>query len=74
MIDSRMDLLTLFTSSIDQYHEGFEGSTIANYVEFKEFIKDNGKIVGVIAFDRIANKEIKIRSKVVVNTIGVVGD
>lgn len=53
-MDSRMNLNTLFTSSIDNYIPGMKGTTIANYVEFRDFIKSkDGKITGAILFDKL---------------------
>ena len=47
MIDSRMNLNTLLTSSIEGYIPGMKGSNLANYTEFLDFLKDDqGKIVG----------------------------
>jgi hypothetical protein len=34
MHDSRMNLNTLFTASVDEYIPGMKGATLANYVEF----------------------------------------
>lgn len=47
-IDTRQGLNCLLTSTIHNYDKGFQGANIANYVTFKEFLKDeNGKICGV---------------------------
>ena len=40
MIDSRMNLNSLFTATIDEYVPGMQGISLANYVQFNEFIKD----------------------------------
>lgn len=49
-----------------------KGATLANYCEFKEFIKDkDGKIIGARLKDRITNKEFKVLSKVIVNCTGI---
>ena len=57
MLDSRMNLHALLTSSIDSYISGMKGVTLANYVEFKDFIKNKeGKIEGAVLFDKIQNK------------------
>jgi hypothetical protein len=40
MNDSRQCLLSLFTSSLDGFIPGMQGSTLANYCELKEFKKD----------------------------------
>jgi hypothetical protein len=34
MIDSRMNLNCLFTSTVEKFMPGMKGATIANYVEF----------------------------------------
>ena len=54
MHDSRMNLNTLFTAAIDDYHKGMVGATLANYVEFTQFTKDaEGKITGGILVDKL---------------------
>lgn len=54
MNDSRMNLSALFTSSIDSFIPGMKGAILANYVEFKDFIKSKeGKIVGAVLHDKI---------------------
>ena len=54
MHDSRMNLNSLLTSTLDDYIPGMKGATIANYVEFKSFMKDEaGKIVGAICVDKL---------------------
>ena len=75
MHDSRQALATLFTASVDKYIAGMQGATLANYTEFKDFIKnDQGKITGLVVQDSIAKKEIKINSKVVINCTGANAD
>jgi glycerol-3-phosphate dehydrogenase len=77
MHDSRMNLNSLLTSTIDEYHPGMKGSTIANYVEFKSFIKDaTGKITGAVCIDKLdpSQKEFTVKAKVVVNCAGVHAD
>ena len=46
MVDSRMNLNSLFTATKDQYVPGMKGISLANYTQFKEFIFDDGKITG----------------------------
>lgn len=54
MHDSRMNLNTLFTAAVDGYHPGMKGATLANYVEFLEFTKDEaGRITGGICRDKL---------------------
>jgi glycerol-3-phosphate dehydrogenase len=77
MHDSRMNLNSLLTSTIDDYIPGMKGSTIANYVEFKRFLKNEaGQIVGAICIDKLDPnaKEFNVKAKVVVNCAGVHAD
>lgn len=77
MHDSRMNLNSLLTSTIDDYIPGMKGSTVANYVEFKRFLKDdNGKIIGGVCVDKLDpnGKEFNVKAKVVVNCAGVHAD
>lgn len=77
MHDSRMNLNALFTAAVDGYSPGHTGATLANYVEFKSFIKDEaGKIVGGMCVDKFdpEGKEFPVKAKVVVNCAGVHAD
>ena len=75
MSDSRMNLQALFTSSIDDYIPGMKGATLANYVEMKDFIKDDsGKITGAMCVDKENNASFQVNAKVVVNCAGVHAD
>jgi glycerol-3-phosphate dehydrogenase len=75
MNDSRMNINTLLTSSIDKFIPGMKGTTLGNYVEFNDFIKnEDGKITGAKVKDSISNKEFNIKSKVVVNCTGIFSD
>ena len=75
MFDSRQNLLSLLTTTIDNYNDLSKGTTIANYVEFQEFLYDkDNKIIGVKALDNINNKKIEIKSKLVINCAGVMAD
>ena len=70
-LDSRMSLNCLLTSSIDKFIPGMKGTTLANYVVFKDFVKDeNGKISGAKLYDNINKKEFTVKTKVVVNCAG----
>jgi len=54
MHDSRMNLNTLFTAAVDEYIPGMKGATLANYVEFLDFTKDeNGKINGATCINKL---------------------
>ena len=77
MHDSRMNLNALFTAAVDGYIPGQTGATLANYIEFKSFIKDDsGKIVGGMCVDKFdpEGKEFPVKAKVVVNCAGVHAD
>ena len=70
-----MNINSLLTASVDKFIPGMKGATLANYVEFKDFVKDaDGQIIGSKLYDRIANKEYIVKSKVVVNCGGIFGD
>lgn len=75
MMDGRMAINSLLTSTVDQFVPGMKGATLANYVEFRDYLKDSeGKIVGAKLFDRISKKEFAVKSKVVVNCTGIHAD
>ena len=75
MMDSRMGLNCLLTASIDKFAPGMRGATLANYVEFKDFLKGaDGKICGAVLFDCLTQKEFKVKSKIVVNCAGIQAD
>lgn len=75
MMDTRMNMNVLLTSTVDKYVGGQKGSNIANYVEFVDFVKNaEGKIEGAIVNDRLQNKQFKIKSKAVVNCAGIHAD
>lgn len=77
MHDSRMNLNSLFTASVDEFIPGMKGATLANYVEFTDFLKDeNGKIIGAMCVDKMEpkSKPFPVHAKVVVNCAGVYAD
>ena len=74
MIDGRMALNSLFTASVDGFCKGLRGAGLVNYMEFKDFEKKDGKIVGAKVFDRIKGKEFTVHAKCVVNCAGVHAD
>ena len=75
MIDGRMAINSLLTASIDGYIPGMKGATLANYVEFQDYVKDEaGKIIGAKLYDRLGKKEFTVKSKVVVNCAGIHSD
>ena len=75
MMDGRMCLNTLFTSSISKYTSQMNGASIANYTEFVSFIKDkDGKIKGARVKDKIKGEEFDVHAKCVVNCTGIHAD
>ena len=75
MNDSRMNINTILTASVYKYMPGMKGATLANYIEFRDFVKDDaGKIIGEKLWVTNENKEIIVNSKVVVNCTGIHAD
>jgi glycerol-3-phosphate dehydrogenase len=76
MMDTRMNLHALLTSSIDGFIPGMKGATLANYVDFQSFTKDpqTGKITGAVLYDKLKQKQYNVKAKVVVNCAGVHAD
>ena len=74
MIDGRMALNGLLTSSIDGFTPGMKGSILANYTEFVDFIKVDSKIVGAKVKDNLSGKTMDVYAKCVVNCAGVHAD
>ena len=74
MIDGRMALNGLLTSSISGFIPGMKGSILANYTEFVDFIKADSKIVGAKLKDNISGEFIDVYAKCVVNCAGVHSD
>lgn len=50
------------------------GATVLNYVEVKQLIKENGKLVGVLAHDRETGDEFVVRATATVNATGPMAD
>ena len=50
------------------------GATVLNYMEVKQLIKDNGKVVGVRAVDRESGEEMVVRAAATVNATGPFAD
>lgn len=50
------------------------GAALANHVGAVEFIKESGRVAGVVARDNLSGDEIRIRAKVVVSAAGVFTD
>lgn len=73
--DSRMNMAIALNSTITDYVEGMEPAAIANHCEVVKVLKDeNGKAVGVKAYDKIMNEKFDIFGKVVVNCTGPASD
>lgn len=51
-----------------------KGATILNYTEVKQLLKEDGKVVGVIAEDRETGKQYTVRATAVVNATGPFSD
>ncbi len=47
-----------------------KGAVVANYVEVREFIKDNGRVAGVIVYDKMLKKAFPVNARKVVSTVG----
>ncbi|ODQ81109.1 hypothetical protein BABINDRAFT_165822 [Babjeviella inositovora NRRL Y-12698] len=65
--DSRMNSSLAITATE-------KGATVLNYVEVKQLLKENGKVVGAVAVDRETGKEYKIKATAVVNATGPFAD
>jgi glycerol-3-phosphate dehydrogenase len=50
------------------------GATCANYVRVREFIKESGRVAGVVADDVESGREIRLRAKAVINATGPFSD
>ena len=50
------------------------GAAVLNYVRVAEFIKEGGKVRGVVATDQFTGKEYRTKAKVVINATGVFSD
>ncbi|KAF9763763.1 putative glycerol-3-phosphate dehydrogenase [Nosema granulosis] len=50
------------------------GASIINHCELRQFVKQNNKITGAVVFDKLAQKEYTVKSKVVINTTGQFAD
>ena len=75
MNDTRMNMDTILTSTVDKYQKGFTGANVINYMSFENFIKDEeGKIVGADLYDKISDKHYKVKASCVVNCTGVFAD
>ncbi len=65
--DSRL-AINLAQTAVEQ------GATVINYCGVKNFVKKDGKIIGVTATDEIAGNSFDIYAKVVINATGVFAD
>lgn len=75
MNDTRMNMDTILTSTLDNYKPNFVGANILNYTKFIDFIKDStGHITGAKLLDKTTNEEFEIKAKTVINCAGVFAD
>lgn len=51
-----------------------KGATAINYVEVKQLIKENGKLVGALALDRETGEELVVKATATVNATGPFAD
>jgi glycerol-3-phosphate dehydrogenase len=65
--DSRL-AINLAQTAVEQ------GATVLNYCGVKNFIKKDGKIIGITATDAINGSSINVHAKVVINATGVFAD
>lgn len=65
--DARMNA-TLAVTAVNN------GATVLNYMDVKQLLKENGKVVGVRAVDKETGEEYKIRSTSTVNATGPFAD
>lgn len=73
--DTRMNMDTILTSTLENYQKGFRNSNALNYVRFENFIKDEtGKIIGAEVYDKVNDKHYKIKANCVINCTGVFAD
>lgn len=63
MDDARLCLENVL--SADEY-----GANVANYVKVVEFIKENGRAVGVMAKDALDGREFEVRARKIISTAG----
>lgn len=47
------------------------GTVIANYAEVTSFVQEDGQITGAHVYDRIANQEIEVHARHIVNATGI---
>jgi glycerol-3-phosphate dehydrogenase len=70
--DCRTDDARLTLATMQAAHQ--HGALIANYAEVRGVLKEDGKVRGVEAVDRIADEAFTVRAKVTVNATGVWAD
>ncbi len=66
--DAQMDDARLCLENV--LSAGLEGAHAANYVEVQSFIKENGKAVGVKAYDRLGARHFEVSAKRIVCAAG----
>ena len=65
--DSRL-AINLAQTAVEQ------GAVVLNYFGVTDFIKENEKVVGVVATDSLTNEKTTIRAKAIINATGVFAD
>ncbi len=69
--DTRQNVLSIMTCATQNYIPEARAASIANYLEFRNYLYDeNYQVCGVNAFDKIKKKEIRIKSKIIINATG----
>jgi len=51
-----------------------EGAAVVNHVRVEELVKEAGRVTGVVARDRVDEREFRLEGRVVVNATGVFSD
>jgi len=73
--DTRLLIQSLLTATQNDYLTNMKGATLANYVEFVDFIKDNnGKCVGVNLIDRTDGSKFSVKARAIINCTGGFAD
>ena len=75
MDDSRVNIETVLTSTIDEYTPGMKGANVLTYVKFESFVKnEKGVIIGANLYDKMNKKSFYVNCKAVVNATGTGSD
>jgi glycerol-3-phosphate dehydrogenase len=74
MNDSRHCLTALLTAAAEGWVEGHSPAAITNYTKFIEFLRDDGRIVGIVVEDVVTGEVFPVRAKTTVNCTGPYAD